>query len=769
MAKNPVPAKKQRLYSLRTIHAQTVEEAYADGRLDVLLFVAARAFEVRALEQAQLRLRYASNTRVFQQLPRTMRRRGALHNVKRMPKRLRARALREMAKSDVPGKGGEVLHKKPQPRGRARFHLKMRQTLLRLAVRHRLLRQLPPATMARANVRTQIKCLQRELRRVQEASQAKPPLNNSNGAYDNCSEDRLAPLPRGQPRYMKRQQEYVWLALHVWHTKRAHMVKRWGFQIANAPTQKCFRAVHRGLVQQGGVVWDTLYVGSVVVELPGDGVAVFLEAITGRGRSKQVLAGVRTHHGMLYASGQPVAPGSVWVVPGTSRVLVRTHPLVYADYFGHVRAVAAGMGGAVVDSRFAIGSVEVAGPAALGALAGVLHPVDGSLVGAVLWRRLSGLADVLAVPVGTTFLFSVYDPRLWGKPIPCPLSGEASMVDCVIEAGRGAGVEAEAGVALTSSSGRTASYNNMATLRDISARKAHSPGVLLVPTSEDSRFPVVLTKTSSSWTMLLPWFWVLPVWHVLVATPHLRLGGLRQHHQIAFEQGRAAYPADYPFLRAGFVENEMVAQELRLKWTRKPASKRVQYHLTQEVGDPFKLDWRWLQLVRWMVEMLGGEKAPAGEPAPVFNGQQRALTGLVDIPPLVEQAVALDNERVARGETLAIPVVWDQTAGAVDPQSLLLQDALPPLPITPVAIVLAGGGHLHDRARVYAVPPAWDGESSPLFEHLVGFVTSGTFHLGHGRGGGNGYVHSACKALQVVVRNVGETKAWLAAVSPLAV
>ena len=38
----------------------------------------------------------ALNTRAFQQVPRDLRRRTASHNVKRVPKRLRARAAREV-------------------------------------------------------------------------------------------------------------------------------------------------------------------------------------------------------------------------------------------------------------------------------------------------------------------------------------------------------------------------------------------------------------------------------------------------------------------------------------------------------------------------------------------------------------------------------------------------------------------------------------------------------------------------------------------------
>lgn len=64
--------------------------------IDLAKYVAAREFEIRALDEHMRMRKGASNQRAFQQIPREMRRRTASHNVKKVPKRLRRRAAKEV-------------------------------------------------------------------------------------------------------------------------------------------------------------------------------------------------------------------------------------------------------------------------------------------------------------------------------------------------------------------------------------------------------------------------------------------------------------------------------------------------------------------------------------------------------------------------------------------------------------------------------------------------------------------------------------------------
>lgn len=89
--------KRAKTYDARTLAVQSTEAALsATGDLDVAAYAAARTFEIQALEKGIERSKIALTTRAFQKVPRSLRRRTASHNVKRVPRRLRARAKREV-------------------------------------------------------------------------------------------------------------------------------------------------------------------------------------------------------------------------------------------------------------------------------------------------------------------------------------------------------------------------------------------------------------------------------------------------------------------------------------------------------------------------------------------------------------------------------------------------------------------------------------------------------------------------------------------------
>ncbi|KAJ1673240.1 Ribonucleases P/MRP protein subunit pop1, partial [Spiromyces aspiralis] len=72
------------------------------------------------METAMLDAKKASNTRAFQTLPRHLRRRAASHNVKRMPARLRAKALSEIEKSEQQKSEEEKSKNQKRPNRRQR-------------------------------------------------------------------------------------------------------------------------------------------------------------------------------------------------------------------------------------------------------------------------------------------------------------------------------------------------------------------------------------------------------------------------------------------------------------------------------------------------------------------------------------------------------------------------------------------------------------------------------------------------------------------------
>lgn len=46
-----------------------------------------------------------------------------------------------------------------------------------------------------------------------------------------------------------RQRKNIWLETHIWHAKRFHMVKKWGYCLGNSPTEKSYRACYRAMTK----------------------------------------------------------------------------------------------------------------------------------------------------------------------------------------------------------------------------------------------------------------------------------------------------------------------------------------------------------------------------------------------------------------------------------------------------------------------------------------------------------------------------------------
>ncbi|XP_010224650.1 PREDICTED: ribonucleases P/MRP protein subunit POP1 [Tinamus guttatus] len=49
--------------------------------------------------------------------------------------------------------------------------------------------------------------------------------------------------------FNRRQRKNIWLETHIWHAKRFHMIKKWGYCLADRPTEKCYRACYRAMTK----------------------------------------------------------------------------------------------------------------------------------------------------------------------------------------------------------------------------------------------------------------------------------------------------------------------------------------------------------------------------------------------------------------------------------------------------------------------------------------------------------------------------------------
>ncbi|CAK7902571.1 ribonucleases P/MRP protein subunit Pop1p [[Candida] anglica] len=772
--KQDINNKKAKLYSSRTIRTEFADPNYKEGKLSVPDFLASREFEIRSLELAKLKSKYALSNRCFQSLPRSLRRRTASHNVKRIPKRLRNRAIKEMQNS-----ANGVPPKPKHLRGKELYRLKMKSKLLRLASRVKLLSSVPGVEMRELNLRSKLNALQRQIKdlnRNQEVINGMKKLNNTMGSYDNTGVGGLAPAPRGNLKYTKRQKDFVWLPTHIWHAKRAHLIKKFGYQIPLRPTQKCFKSINRAS-KNGTIVYDTSYYDYMIVTVTDlDHRGELLKEITKfQTIPSKYLNGACSYDDWLYKDGKVIGKGLVYC--HDVKILIRVYPSMYTEYYEYVSKLSGKFGGSVHDCRYSLGSIELTGPESLRSITKIFH-LDKSNEVCQNWLNFSSFKDS-GIPSGTTFSFNVQDPRLWTGPTnPPPLNSSINFNDLIIGLQNQPSrtrVDPNAIETLLDNEKRNDTYKDQLSIKKLSKKFSESKTPII--DESQPQIPILitkLTKTSNNWCVTLPWYWVLPVWIQLTKVTNVKLGGLQQMHQINLENNRATFPTDFPFLRDGYLENEFKILENEKKYNKIPASHKLDYHkLGMEHGNFHGSDWRFLQLLSmglkyWQLQNPGKELPKTSENYASFNEElHQSFETLDDLLQLIEQAKILDLEKKERGEPMVIPIERYEKKkhnqllnGEVD---ITLKDSVPILPIVQVKISMKNKGHPTDNARIFKVVGDINSEEdlkkSACIENLIGYVTSGTFNLNSGHGSGIGCLSAfhtkSTDSKYVIIRNIG--------------
>ncbi|PWW72740.1 POPLD-domain-containing protein [Tuber magnatum] len=588
--------KRAKLQDVRTIAVQNTEQALKTGELDVPAFIKSREFEIEALQNAMKASKESSNKRAFQIVPRDMRRRTASHNVKRVPTRLRPRATREMQSDNTPT--GSARRRKPS--GSLRFRKETARKLQTMAkkkdITARILAKIPGSRR---------------------------------------TENVLRQPPRAQTKFRKRQKHKTWLPTHVWHAKRAKMIVRWRFAVAETPTDKSHRVAHRASGMRGCIAWDESYFSTVMLRGKERGIKEVMKALCpkdGNPMSKKVVAGARASDTFIYRAGRYplglVAPVKIiWCVPEDPedlreermrKLLIRVHPSAFLELWEVLLPIAKPLKVTVEDLRFEIGSIEITGPDATNSLLAVLNPADatdGDSPSGV-WRNLRGLTNPSSLPLGACLSFDVLDPRLRDPPrLPEDKRKFEEIQETIFKVTSTWSIDrTQPPSPLFSREARAAAVKSQSSQKRINKRKGEAvPGEHPSPLPTDPRIPIVLlaTRRSStekgvsgaigSWTILLPWKWVQPVWYGIVHSgSNVKFGGLDELRQINYENSNRHFPDDFPGTKAGMAEELRKGVERKEWWDKRPKGKRVEWGSVKigdkkgEVGDGFVCDWAYL-------------------------------------------------------------------------------------------------------------------------------------------------------------------------------
>ncbi|KAK6508075.1 hypothetical protein TWF506_010181 [Arthrobotrys conoides] len=519
-----VGLKRRKRQDAREISAQTIECAFREGQFDPVSFVSSREYEIKSLLRSMNSSKNAQRKRAFQSLPRELRRRTAAHNPNRVPRRVRETARKELAEDNT------TFRKKRRDYRPSARRLNANQ-LRMLSVRNNSL--MIPGT-----------------------------ISGSRQTASNRLGRTRSYLGSKSSRYRKRQRHKTWLPTHMWCAKRARMVFKWGFSLAETPNLKCYRPTYQAATRDGCIAVDTSYYATILLigrerDLKRS-LAKFLPphdfAVVGR----SVVCGESTRSTWMYEKGEwpnkPLAPIQVVWCPidrpdemkeqELRKVMLRVHPASWDDAWKVAAACATASDCVCKNLRFEIGSIELVGPRTANTLRALLN---------------SNL-DLEDFPVHGVKHSSGRDPRLSSfrlhTAIPCPPFQEntTNHAEGLFNTKfRNASVKAQ--VSQKTLNSRISKSGLGQTAR--SAAATEIPFVLMretLGTQTYSGHTPFKASLSHRWSILLPWKWVRTFWLVLMRMPGVRLGGLKELQQLTLESGVGYFPTDFPSTRAGKIE-----------------------------------------------------------------------------------------------------------------------------------------------------------------------------------------------------------------------
>jgi ribonuclease P/MRP protein subunit POP1 len=321
--------------------------------------------------------------------------------------------------------------------------------------------------------------------------------------------------------------------------------------------------------------------------------------------------------------------------------------------------------------------------------------------------------------------------------------------------------------------------------------------------------PQACSKRSNapgSFTVLLPWRCVVPVWYSIMYYPlssggNPCLGGLKEQQQIAFEAGEPWFPGDFPGTRAGWEWGQRDTEKSRREWERRPKGRRAEYDnilLSEgrpkgEIGRGWACDWeRLLQgpkpdvLDSETEEVKTSSKTSNDKSTESNDGVTDETTGLA-VPPLdihnvrfapAETHTTLTKLKKTSVEASTLASVYISLTGRGTPTPHARIYRLPTDPaLRQKWLDLASTGHNAGQSKISkkaASKPASDearrllanslisvtaaGEIDsehldvPTEDDLIGFVTTGNYNLSEAKGTGIGCIQLS-KVLESDVRS----------------
>ena len=364
----------------------------------------------------------------------------------------------------------------------------------------------------------------------------------------------------------------------------------------------------------------------------------------------------------------------------------------------------------IEDLRFQVGSIQIVGPSAMEALAGVLHPQAPPSVSDASTPDISATLSMLALINNTSSLpynaiipLSIHDPRLFHPPRTVDGNFNSSTNEML--------TDLLSKWPFDNPSSTTSIYDfkdrqrasQLPSQKSINRRKGDAPsGSYAKLVSTDPHIPALLLascplldrKQQGTLTLLLPWKCVLPTWYALMHYPlsiggNPRFGGLDQTRQISFERGEPWFPGDFPGTKAGWGWELRERTRRKEEWDGRPRGRRIEWESVDlglgrkgEVGIGWGCDWERLFESEITSQTSSGEQGqhPAAQAA-----ETRHKTSPEDFP--------TNEANMPPFQIHQIPILSFSPSTSIHPRAL-----------APVQLTVLHRGRPEPCARIYRLP-----------------------------------------------------------------
>ncbi|KAG8967748.1 hypothetical protein FRC05_001927 [Tulasnella sp. 425] len=284
-------------------------------------------------------------------------------------------------------------------------------------------------------------------------------------------------------------------------------------------------------------------------------------------------------------------------------VWFHVHPAAFLDVHAAVQTAAShaiadckrqGSEIEITDLRGSINAFEIMGPRASQVLTGALKVTKDARPGRKAWNALAKISSSASMPKGMVVGLQVFDPRLSFPPSNTRLPEVDQQPSAPAFS-----VAPSAEIALSEIWQEKVRENVKKprfTKKDLDERRNKNlvPGTRLQPQSSDARIPILLIQRSISpvsglsgssglsdpqmhgYLLLFPAGWSMSFWSSITHTG-TRVGGLREHKSQRYESGMPHFPEDYVGTQSYDLHWEKRATEESEKWERTPKAKKPPY------------------------------------------------------------------------------------------------------------------------------------------------------------------------------------------------